>query len=201
MKLDFDAPPHDPFDVFTAWFEEAAERAGLPNPNAMTVATATPDGRPTARIVLLKQYDHRGFVFFTNRESRKGVELGENPRAALLMHWDTLDRQVRIEGSIEPTTVAESDAYFSSRPLESRLNAIASDQSRPIEDRASLEARRARVDATHADGSDPARPPHWGGYRLRPERFEFWQGHPFRLHDRVTYVADGDRWKTMRLMP
>ncbi len=201
MKLDFDAPPHDPFDVFTAWFEEAAERAGLPNPNAMTVATATPDGRPTARIVLLKQYDHRGFVFFTNRESRKGVELGENPRAALLMHWDTLDRQVRIEGSIEPTTDAESDAYFSSRPLESRLNAIASDQSRPIEDRASLEARRARVDATHADGSDPARPPHWGGYRLRPERFEFWQGHPFRLHDRVTYVADGDRWKTMRLMP
>ncbi|MAD19488.1 MAG: pyridoxamine 5'-phosphate oxidase [Planctomycetaceae bacterium] len=201
MKLDFDAPPHDPFDVFTAWFEEAAEKAGLPNPNAMTVATATPDGRPTARIVLLKQYDHRGFVFFTNRESRKGVELGENPRAALLMHWDTLDRQVRIEGSIEPTTDAESDAYFSSRPLESRLNAIASDQSRPIEDRASLEARRARVDATHADGSDPARPPHWGGYRLRPERFEFWQGHPFRLHDRVTYVADGDRWKTMRLMP
>lgn len=201
MKLDFDAPPADPFDVFTAWFDHAAEKAGTPNPNAMTVATATLDARPTARIVLLKQYDHRGFVFFTNRESRKGLELAANPRAALLFHWDTLDRQIRIEGPIEQTTETESDAYFSSRPVESRLNAIASDQSRPIASREALEARRAATDAVYADGAEPARPPHWGGYRVRPERFEFWQGHPFRLHDRVTYIAEGDAWNTMRLMP
>jgi pyridoxamine 5'-phosphate oxidase len=189
--MNFDHPPADPFTVFDEWFRHAEHHAGLPNPNAMTVATANAEGRPTARIVLLKQFDARGFVFFTNQQSRKAEDLSVNPAASLLFHWDSLERQIRIEGSIERTSDAENDSYFDSRALESRLNAIASDQSRPIEDRAALEARRA-----------PARPPHWGGYRVVPSRFEFWSGHPHRLHDRVLYVADGHGgWTTSRLMP
>jgi pyridoxamine 5'-phosphate oxidase len=200
--MNFDQPPADPFTVFEEWFHHAERHAGLPNPNAMTIATANGDGRPTARIVLLKQFDARGFVFFTNQQSRKAEDLATNPVASLLFHWDSLERQVRIEGAIEPTSDAESDAYFDSRALESRLNAIASDQSRPIENRAALDARRAAVDAEHVDGQTPTRPPHWGGYRLIPSRFEFWSGHPHRLHDRVIYVADeNDGWTTTRLMP
>ena len=201
-SMNFDHPPADPFAVFDDWFRHAESHAGLPNPNAMTIATANDQGRPTARIVLLKQFDARGFVFFTNRQSRKAEDLALNPAASLLFHWDSLDRQVRIEGITEPTSDAESDAYFNSRALESRLNAIASDQSRPIESRAALEARRADVDAAHADGQIPNRQPHWGGYRLIPSRFEFWGGHPHRLHDRVIYLADNHGgWTTTRLMP
>ena len=200
--MDFDHPPADPIAEFRLWFDDAAARAGLPNPNAMTLATVGPDGRPAARIVLLKMFDARGFVFFTNRTSRKGGDLAAHPSAAILFHWDTLERQVRIEGRVELASDAESDAYYESRPRESRLNAWASDQSRPIESRSALEARRAEIDATYPEGVDPPRPPHWGGYRVVPDRIEFWQGHPYRLHDRVVYTADGvGGWGVRRLMP
>ncbi len=200
--MDFDHPPADPIAEFRLWFDDAAARAGLPNPNAMTLATVGPDGRPAARIVLLKMFDDRGFVFFTNRTSRKGGDLAAHPSAAILFHWDTLERQVRIEGRVELASDAESDAYYESRPRESRLNAWASDQSRPIESRSALEARRAEIDATYPEGVDPPRPPHWGGYRVVPDRIEFWQGHPYRLHDRVVYTADGEGgWGVRRLMP
>lgn len=200
--MDFDHPPADPIAEFRLWFDDAAARAGLPNPNAMTLATVGPDGRPAARIVLLKMFDARGFVFFTNRTSRKGGDLAAHPSAAILFHWDTLERQVRIEGRVELASDAESDAYYESRPRESRLNAWASDQSRPIESRSALEARRAEIDATYPEGVDPPRPPHWGGYRVVPDRIEFWQGHPYRLHDRVVYTADGEGgWGVRRLMP
>ena len=199
--MDFDHPPQDPFPVFSSWFEHASSTSTLPNPNAMTIATIGSDGRPSARIVLLKSFDDRGFVFFTNRESRKGRDLEGDGRAAIVFHWDHLDRQIRIEGSVERADDAESDDYFNSRPRESRLNAWASDQSRPIESREALEARRRAVDDRFPEGADPPRPAFWGGYRLVPDRIEFWQGHPYRLHDRVVYErADGD-WKTSRLMP
>jgi pyridoxamine 5'-phosphate oxidase len=188
-------------EVFARWFEHATSSSSLPNPNAMTVATVGASGKPTARIVLLKAFDDRGFVFFTNRESRKGMDLKANPRSAMVLHWDHLDQQVRIEGSIEKVDESESDAYFDSRARESRLNALASDQSRPIESREALEARRRAVDEKYPEGTDPPRPPHWGGCRLVPDRIEFWQGHPFRLHDRVIYDRIDDRWKTSRLMP
>ena len=199
--MDFDHPPANPITEFRTWFEDATERSGLPNPNAMTLATVGPEMRPSARIVLLKMFDERGFVFFTNRESRKGGDLDAHSVAALVFHWDPLDRQVRIEGRVELAAETESDAYFTSRPRESRLNALASDQSRPIESRAALEARRSELDARFPEGTDPPRPPHWGGYRIVPERIEFWQGHPFRLHDRVEYVRNSDEWTTRRLMP
>lgn len=199
--MDFDHPPANPFSVFKSWFDHAISTSSLPNPNAMTIATADADGRPSARIVLLKGFDERGFVFFTNRESRKGRDLEDHPRAALVFHWDHLDRQIRIEGTVVPTDDAESDDYFHSRARESRLNAWASDQSRPIDSRESLEARRRSVDERFPEGTDPSRPPHWGGYRIVPERIEFWQGHPYRLHDRVVYERSDDVWKTSRLMP
>ena len=199
--MDFDHPPADPMPEFAAWFQEAAEASGLPNPNAMTLATVGSDGHPAARIVLLKQFDERGFVFFTNRGSRKGEDLAANGVAALVFHWDPLDRQLRIEGRVERIADEESDAYYESRPRESRLNAWASDQSKPIESRSALEGRRAEIDARFPGETAPPRPPHWGGYRVMADQMEFWQGHPFRLHDRVVYQRTSDGWATNRLMP
>jgi pyridoxamine 5'-phosphate oxidase len=195
----------DPFERFLAWMADA--EAAEPNePNAMTVATATPDGRPAARIVLLKGIDPagaqpRGFVFYTNVESRKGNELAANPRAALLFHWKSLGRQIRIDGRVRPASAAEADAYFASRLRISRLGAWASDQSRPLPDRAELERRLAEYEARYP-GDEIPRPPYWAGYRVVPEQFEFWQNMPFRLHDRTTYVRQPDGgWAIGKLYP
>jgi len=190
----------DPFARFQAWL--AAAEASEPNdPNAMTLATATADGRPSARMVLLKGVDDRGFVFYTNRESRKGGELAENPHAALLFHWKSLRRQVRVEGPVEEVSAAESDSYFASRPRLSRLGAWASDQSRPLSSRAVLVGRVAELELRYKFGEIP-RPPHWGGYRLVPEAFEFWQDMPYRLHDRSRLTrAAGGGWDESRLFP
>ncbi len=190
----------DPVEQFRTWLA-AAEAAGLINPEAMTLATATPDGRPSARMVLLKGVNERGFVFFTNYESRKAAELEANPRAALVFYWPALERQVRVEGRVERTTAAESDAYFRSRPWGSRLGALASPQSRVIPGRDVLERRMEELLRRYPDHDIP-RPAHWGGYRLIPVLFEFWQGQPNRLHDRLCYErrADGG-WDIRRLAP
>ena len=195
----------DPFDWFLDWMTEA--EAAEPNePNAMTLATAAPDGQPAARIVLLKGIDPvgadpRGFVFYTNTESRKGGELATNPQAALLFHWKSLGRQIRVEGRVQPATLAEADAYFASRLRISRLGAWASDQSRPLSDRAQLENRLADYEARFP-GDDIPRPAYWAGYRVVPDRFEFWQNMPYRLHDRTTFVHQPDgSWKPGKLFP
>ena len=166
---------------------------GVDVPEAMALATATPDGRPSARMVLLKEADERGFAFFTNRESRKGGELAANPRAALLFHWRPLGRQVRVEGRVEPISDEESEAYFDTRPLPSRLAAWASPQSRPLTDRAELERLYAEA-AARFPGEQVPLPPHWGGYRVVPDAYEFWQHGDDRLHDRIRYERDGDAW-------
>jgi pyridoxamine 5'-phosphate oxidase len=191
----------DPIAQFGAWLEEARERSGMPNPNAMTLATATPDGIPSARIVLLKGFNAEGFEFYTNYESAKGRELAANPRAALIFHWDRLDRQIRIAGRVERVSREQSAEYFHTRPRQSQLAAWASDQSRPIESRAALAARYRAVEERYADGEAPL-PPYWGGFRLIPESIEFWVGHRHRLHDRFVYrrAADGG-WTRERLMP
>ena len=189
----------DPIRQFQRWFDDASG-AGLIEPNAMTLATATRDGRPSARMVLLKGFDARGFVFYTNYESRKGGDLEQNPQAALVFFWVELERQVRVEGRVERATVEESDAYFASRPLGSQIGAWASAQSRVIADREPLERRAAELEAEYA-GREVPRPPHWGGYRVVPDVIEFWQGRPSRLHDRLRYRWTDGSWLVERLSP
>lgn len=190
----------DPIGQFARWFEEAT-LSRVPEVNAMTLATATADGRPSARIVLLRGFDERGFSFFTNYESRKAREIEENPRAALVIFWQELERQIRIEGRVERASEEDSDRYFDSRPSGSRIGAWASPQSRVIPDRAYLEALYRKVESRHPDGTIP-RPPNWGGYRVIPEAVEFWQGRPSRLHDRLRYTRRPEGgWLIERLAP
>ncbi len=189
----------DPLRQFDQWFTDAVA-AGEEEPNAMVLATATASGRPSARMVLLKAVEGGGFVFYTNRESRKGVELISNPSAALVFFWPTLERQVRIEGSVQEVSRDESRSYFESRPRESRIGAWASDQSRVIASRESLEESYDRLAREFGEGDIPL-PGHWGGFRLMPDCIEFWQGRPNRLHDRIQFVLEGTAWTIRRLSP
>ena len=199
--LDETTVAQDPIRQFAAWYDDAVA-AGVPEPEAMTLATATPAGRPSARVVLLRGFDARGFCFYTNYGSHKGRELTANPHAALTFHWPDLERQIRIEGRVEQTTAAESDEYFRTRPSTSRIGAWSSPQSEVISDRGSLEALFARFRADHPDDSAIPRPPNWGGFRVVPERIEFWQGRPSRLHDRLRFRRDADgAWILERLAP
>ncbi|MGH3424309.1 MAG: pyridoxamine 5'-phosphate oxidase [Nocardioidaceae bacterium] len=197
--LDETAAGDDPIVLFDSWLD-AAVASGLPEPNAMALATATPGGVPSVRMVLLKGFDRRGATFFTNYESRKAGELETNPRAALAMLWHLLRRQVRIEGPVARIPEAESDAYFASRPYGSRLGAAASPQSRVVADRAELDRRYSSAEA--AAGAGPVeRPAHWGGYRVEPQVMEFWQGRAERMHDRLRFTRAGDGWRRERLAP
>lgn len=190
----------DPIAQFQKWFAEAVN-AQVMEPNAMDLATVSADGKPSSRIVLIKQFDERGFTWYTNYQSDKGRQLEHNPHAALLFFWRELERQVRIEGTVVKTTAAESDEYFNVRPLQSRLSAIASQQSVPIADRAALESHYEAVAAAVGD-AQPPRPAHWGGYRLQPERIEFWQGRRSRFHDRIVFTRGADgQWSMQRLQP
>ena len=211
QSLDITDVSNDPFEQFKKWFDEAIKSEIL-EPNAMTLATATADGKPSARIVLLKGIDNQGFVFFTNYESKKGVEMSANPQAALCFCWLELQRQIRIEGTIEKIAAADSDAYFQSRPVGSRIGAWASPQSQVIDSRAVIEENEnlykkqfnviARNEATEGGANvEIPRPAHWGGYVLKPTMIEFWQGRSSRLHDRICYVFEGNVWKIERLAP
>jgi len=192
-----DADP-DPFRQFENWLGDAV-RAGLPLPNAMTLATVTPEGAPDARIVLLKGVEHGGFAFYTNYRSRKARELQARPVACLVFQWSELERQVRIEGTVEKVSDAESDQYFASRPLGARLSAWASPQSARVASREVLEIEMKKMREMH--GEQPPRPPHWGGYRVLPRQIEFWQGRADRLHDRLLYTREGGGWRIERLAP
>ena len=197
-RLDENDVDADPFRQFHAWLAEALG-AQVPEPTAMTLATVDEEGNPSARIMLLKALDERGFVFYTNYESRKGHELAARPRAALTFFWKELQRQVRIEGRVEKVSAAESDEYFAIRPLGSRIGAWASTQSAVIASRPWLEARVKAAEAQYGD--NPPRPPHWGGYRVLPDWLEFWQGRQSRLHDRLAYTREASGWKLERLSP
>jgi pyridoxamine 5'-phosphate oxidase len=197
-ELSEDASHADPLRQFEQWLNEAI-RAELPEPNAMTLATVGSDLRPSTRVVLIKGYDERGIVWYTNYDSRKGRELAGNPYAALQFHWVELERVVRIEGVVEKVSPEESDAYFASRPLDHRIGAWASPQSQVIDSRAVLVANAAKYAAQFL--LNPPRPPHWGGYRLKPDAWEFWQGRKSRLHDRLRYRLDNGRWVRERLAP
>jgi pyridoxamine 5'-phosphate oxidase len=198
-RLDEKDVSRDPIAEFARWFAEA-QSAEVEEPNAMVLATATPDGVPSARVVLLKGFDERGFVFFTDYRSRKGAELEANSRAALVLHWSELERQVRITGDVTRTSAEESEAYYRSRPKGSRLGAWVSHQSRTIPSRDVLEDGLREVERRFAGGDVPL-PPYWGGYRVRPEMIEFWQGRQNRLHDRIRYQREGDGWRIERLAP
>ena len=200
QPLDFDHPPTDPVALARNWFACADRESGLPNPNAMTLATVGENGQPSARIVLLKGFDERGAVFFTNRQSMKGRELAANPHAALVFHWDPLERQIRITGRVEVLSSEEDDAYFASRGRGSRIGAWASQQSAELSSRSELEERVREFETRFADGEVP-RPPHWGGFRVSLDSIEFWQGLPSRLHDRVVYIANDEGWTTRRMQP
>lgn len=192
-------PTQDPYELFTAWFKEASEKEPA-DPNAMILATVGADGAPTARAMLMKGYDQDGFVFYTNQQSRKSDQIRASGKVGLCFYWKSLYRQVHIEGTIEPVSAAESDAYFASRPRQSQIGAWASNQSRPLASRQAFEDRIKEMAAKYEGVSVP-RPPHWGGYRVTPARIEFWSGHPYRLHDRIVYRRDDKQWKTERLFP
>jgi len=194
-----DIAENEPFAPFARWFELAA--TSEPLAETMMLATATPDGLPSVRAVLLKSADAHGFVFYTNLDSRKADELRGNPRAALCLHWKSQARQVRVEGTVTPVAEAEADAYFATRPRDSQIGAWASDQSRPLESRAALERRFRMFSRNYAEQPVVPRPANWSGFRVHPTRIEFWQEQPFRLHDRVIFVRDGEAWRKERLFP
>jgi pyridoxamine 5'-phosphate oxidase len=198
-ELDVELVALDPFEQFRGWLDAALSTAGIKEPNAMTLATVSADGRPAARIVLLRQWDARGFVFFTNYESRKGADLAEHPAAALVFWWGELERQIRIEGAVERVLEVESDAYFATRPRGHRLAAWASRQSAVVTDRETVQ--RAVLEAEMRFPDEVPRPVFWGGYRVVPDRFEFWQGRPNRVHDRIAYERSADGWSVARLSP
>jgi pyridoxamine 5'-phosphate oxidase len=198
-ELDERSVATSPFTQFRSWFDEAMTHAGG-EPNACALATVGSDLRPTARMLLLKAFDERGFVFFTNYLSRKGAQLEQNPHAALLFYWNVLERQVRIEGNVERITSGESDTYFESRPIAARKAASVSRQSEVVSSRAHMEEAFASL-TTESATNPVQRPPHWGGYRLRPDRFEFWQGRENRLHDRIVYSEEHGQWSIERLWP
>lgn len=200
--LDESEASHDPIEQFERWWQDALN-ADIAEPNGMTLATVGADGRPSARIVLLKGFDHRGFNFFTNYGSRKGRELEQQPYGAIAFWWEPLERQVRIEGKVERLSPEESDAYYQSRPKGSRLGAWASPQSQVIDSRDVLEENQVTLEAKYRDTDEIQRPPHWGGFRLVPDRIEFWQGRSSRLHDRLCYIKseDSQGWTRVRLAP
>jgi pyridoxamine 5'-phosphate oxidase len=189
----------DPFALFDQWFAEA-KASEINDPEAMALATADADACPSVRMVLLKGHGRDGFLFYTNEESAKAEQIAENPRAALLLHWKSLRRQVRVEGTVEPVSDAEADAYFATRGRDSQLGAWASDQSRPLDNRATFEQRFEQM-RLRFEGQDVPRPPHWGGYRVIPDRIEFWSDRPYRLHERRLFTRDGDVWTEGLLYP